>query len=274
MLPQLQGRPMVTDGGMETDLIFNHHAELPCFAAFPLIDTATGQSLLRHYYDGYAAVARQAGAGLLLEAPTWRANPDWGDQLGYGPADLARVNAAAIAMLIQLRGSYATTITDVIISGMVGPRGDGYQPGQLMEPDAAAAYHRPQIQAFADAGADMITALTWPTPARRSASSRRPAAPGCRSRSPSPWRPTAGFPAVFPSPRPSLRSTRPPPRITSWSTAPTRITSRWPWPSRDHGASASSGCAITPHPKATPSSTKPPSSTTTIQACSPPRTSG
>jgi homocysteine S-methyltransferase len=160
MLPQLQGRPMVTDGGMETDLIFNHHVELPCFAAFPLIDTATGQSLLRRYYDGYAAVARQAGAGLLLEAPTWRANPDWGGQLGYGPADLARVNAAAIAMLVQLRESYVATITDVIISGMAGPRGDGYQPGQLMEPDAAAAYHRPQIQAFADAGADMVTALT------------------------------------------------------------------------------------------------------------------
>lgn len=159
-LPQLRDRPMVTDGGMETDLIFHHHVDLPCFAAFPLVETEAGRSLLESYYDGYAAVARAAGAGLLLEAPTWRANPDWGARLGYGPADLARVNAAAIAMLMGLRERYATTITDVIISGMVGPRGDGYRPDQLMSPDEAAAYHRPQVQAFADAGADMVTALT------------------------------------------------------------------------------------------------------------------
>jgi homocysteine S-methyltransferase len=160
LLPQLQDRPMVTDGGMETDLIFHHDVDLPCFAAFPLVETEAGRSLLENYYDGYAAVARQAAAGLLLEAPTWRANPDWGGRLGYGPADLARVNAAAIAMLIRLRERYATTITDIIVSGMIGPRGDGYRPDQLMSPDEAAAYHRPQVQAFAGAGADMVTALT------------------------------------------------------------------------------------------------------------------
>lgn len=159
-LPQLQGRPMVTDGGMETDLIFHHAVDLPCFAAFPLVEADAGRALLEAYYDGYAAVARRAGAGLMLEAPTWRANPDWGERLGYGPADLARVNAGAIAMLARLRERYATTITDVIISGMVGPRGDGYRPDRLMDPDEAAAYHRPQIQAFAQAGADLVTAYT------------------------------------------------------------------------------------------------------------------
>ena len=96
-LPQLHGRPMVTDGGMETDLIFHHGVDLPCFAAFPLVEAEGGRPLLEDYYDGYAAVARRAGAGLMLESPTWRANPDWGERLGYGPADLARVNAAAIA---------------------------------------------------------------------------------------------------------------------------------------------------------------------------------
>jgi homocysteine S-methyltransferase len=38
-LPQLDGRPMVTDGGMETDLIFHHGVDLPLFAAFPLVDS-------------------------------------------------------------------------------------------------------------------------------------------------------------------------------------------------------------------------------------------
>ena len=159
-LPQLHGRPMVTDGGMETDLIFHHGVDLPCFAAFPLVEAEAGRSLLEAYYHGYAAIARRAGAGLMLESPTYRASPDWGERLGYGPADLARVNTAAIAMLARLRDRYASTITDVIISGEIGPRGDGYRPDRLMDPEEAAAYHRPQIQALAQAGADLVTAYT------------------------------------------------------------------------------------------------------------------
>src|SRR5690348_12912024 len=127
-LPQLAGRPMVTDGGMESDLIFHHGVDLPVFAPFPLVDTPAGRSLLTAYYDEYAAIARRAGAGLMLESATWRANPDWGSQLGYSPADLARVNRDAIGMLAGLRDRYG--LADVVISGMVGPRGDGYRPGE------------------------------------------------------------------------------------------------------------------------------------------------
>src|SRR5437879_8808559 len=144
-LPQLCGRPMVTDGGMETDLIFHHGVDLPCFAAFPLLESARGRELLADYYNGYAAIARRAGAGLVLESPTWRASPGLGGRLGYSPADLARVNTSAIALLAQLRDRYAATVADIVLSGMVGPEADGYQPGQLPSPEQAAAYHRPQI---------------------------------------------------------------------------------------------------------------------------------
>src|SRR3954447_496557 len=161
-LPQLAGRPMVTDGGMETDFIFHHGVDLPLFAAFPLVDDPAGRSLLTGYYDEYAAIARRAGAGLMLESGTWRANPDWGTQLGYSPADLARVNQDAITMLAGqrrvLRDRY--DLADVVISGMVGPRGDGYQPGEQLTPDEAADYHAPQVQALAQAGADIVSAYT------------------------------------------------------------------------------------------------------------------
>ena len=151
---------MVTDGGLETDLIFHHGVELPDFAAFPLIADATGRSLLADYYDGYATIARNAGAGLMLESATWRANPDWGLRLGYSATDLARLNASAIEMLHRLREPYAAQIHDVVVCGTVGPRGDGYRPGAAVEPAEAADYHRPQIAAFADAGADVVTAYT------------------------------------------------------------------------------------------------------------------
>jgi homocysteine S-methyltransferase len=42
-LPQLSGTPLVTDGGMETDLIFHHGVDLPHFAAFPLVETPAGR---------------------------------------------------------------------------------------------------------------------------------------------------------------------------------------------------------------------------------------
>ena len=129
-LPQLAGRPLVTDGGMETDLIFHHGVDLPLFAAFPLVDSPSGRTLLTAYYDEYAAISRRAGAGLMLESATWRASSDWGDRLGYSAADLARVNRDAISMLAELRERYREDLADVVISGMVGPRGDGYQPGE------------------------------------------------------------------------------------------------------------------------------------------------
>ena len=160
-LPQLHGTKFVTDGGMETDLIFHHGVDLPDFAAFPLLDTAGGRALLTQYYDGYATIAHQASAGLMLEAPTWRANPDWGARLDYSAADLARVNTAAIALLAGLRERYTATLNigTVLVSGMVGPRGDGYA-GSLPDPQEAASYHGPQLEAFAAAGADLATALT------------------------------------------------------------------------------------------------------------------
>ena len=163
-LPPLSGRPMVTDGGLETDLIFNHGVDLPEFAAFPLLDDSAGRRLLTDYYDGYASIAERAGAGLVLESPTWRANPDWGARLGRSGDDLTRSNIAAIGLLHTLRERYAAEVSEVVVGGVVGPRGDGYRSDGSPDPDEATTYHRPQLAAFAVAGADLVTAYTLTTP--------------------------------------------------------------------------------------------------------------
>ena len=157
----LSGR-YVSDGGLETDLIFNQGVDLPEFASFPLLEDDGGRHLLRRYYDAYAAVARQAGAGLALESPTWRANPDWGAKVGYDEPALDRVNRAAIGFLDQLRESYSDI--DVRIIGVVGPRGDGYVAGEKADPDVVADYHRAQVEAFTAAGADLVAAYTLTGP--------------------------------------------------------------------------------------------------------------
>lgn len=157
-------RPFVTDGGLETDVIFNHGVDLPDFAAFPLVDSPSGRKLLAEYYGGYAAIAASAGAALLLETPTWRASSDWGARLGYDASALDRVNRAAVELLQELGSRWSGDVADVAVSGQLGPRGDGYRPGAAIDPEEAAAYHRPQLASFAAAGADRATVLTLTDP--------------------------------------------------------------------------------------------------------------
>ena len=98
--------------------------------------------------------------GLRLESPTWRANPDWAAGLGYDATRLAAVNRASIDFLRSVGERWTDRVGAIEVSGQIGPRGDGYRPGAAVDPDEAAEYHRPQIAAFAEAGADVATALT------------------------------------------------------------------------------------------------------------------
>ncbi len=159
-LPQLAGGRFITDGGLETDLIFHRGFDLPHFAAFVLLDDPAGERALRDYYREYIALAGEHGVGAVLDTPTWRASSDWGDRLGYTPERLADANRRAVALLEELRAGAPA----VVISGCVGPRAEGHDPGRLMNAGQAEAYHAPQIQAFAGTGADMVTALTLSDP--------------------------------------------------------------------------------------------------------------
>lgn len=159
-LPQLDGGLFLTDGGIETTLIFLEGIELQHFAAFDLLRDPGGRASLHKYYARYAALARDSKMGFILESPTWRSSPDWGAKLGYEKADLDVINRAAIKLMLELREDYATPESPMVISGCIGPRGDGYDPGQVMTRQEAALYHTPQIASMAAAGAEMITAIT------------------------------------------------------------------------------------------------------------------
>ena len=159
-LPQLSGDIFLTDGGIETTLIFNDGFELPEFAAFDLLNQEAGVEALRRYYKTYTDIAQSYGVGFILEAPTWRASLDWGQKLGYSPKALDNVNRQAIALLEDIRQEYETEATKMVISGNIGPRGDGYVVEDLMTSDEAEGYHAIQIRTFSETKADMVTALT------------------------------------------------------------------------------------------------------------------
>lgn len=159
-LPQLAGAAFVSDGGMETTLIYHHGRELPHFAAFTLMDDAEGRRLLTEYYRRYIDIALRHRRGLLLETPTWRASADWGARLGYDAAALARVNRDSVALLDALRATHQRAGTPMVISGAIGPRGDGYVADAGMSAAEAADYHGEQIATLASTRCDLVTAFT------------------------------------------------------------------------------------------------------------------
>ena len=159
-LPQLTGGLFLTDGGIETTLIFHDGLELPDFAAFHLLKTPEGRNALLKYFRAYGDIARRFGTGLILESATWRANADWGGRLGYTRDELADANRASIRLLEQIREEYSTGPSHVVISGCVGPRGDGYVANSVMSVQRAENYHREEIETFAGTAADMICAIT------------------------------------------------------------------------------------------------------------------
>jgi S-methylmethionine-dependent homocysteine/selenocysteine methylase len=158
-LPQLTTQDLfITDGGLETTLVFHNGIDLPDFAAFPLLDSDDGCKALAAYYEPYLDIAERYSTGILVDTPTWRANLDWGARLGYDAAKLSDVNRRAVQFVAGLAGERARLTA--VINGVIGPRGDGYVVGATMSAAEAATYHGLQARAFAEAGAEMVTAVT------------------------------------------------------------------------------------------------------------------
>lgn len=158
-LPQLNDF-FVSDGGLETTLVFHQGLKLPDFAAFDLLKDERGKETLREYFRSYIAIAKAFKKGFVLESPTWRANADWGTKQGHSEVKLADINRDAITLLEELRDELESDTTKMVISGCIGPRGDGYVPGVGMSADEAESYHLTQIQIFRDTAADLVAAAT------------------------------------------------------------------------------------------------------------------
>jgi S-methylmethionine-dependent homocysteine/selenocysteine methylase len=58
-LPHQTDRLFLTDGGLETWLMYKQGFELPHFCDFQLLDDAAGREALRQYYREFALIARQ-----------------------------------------------------------------------------------------------------------------------------------------------------------------------------------------------------------------------
>ena len=159
-VPSPGGPLMLSDSGLETDLVFLKGVDLPEFASFPLLRDEAGRSLLENYYREHAQVAADHGLGFVFETPTWRSSTGWGARLGFDQAQLDEVNRDAVSLVRGVRDSSPGLTGPTTISGVIGPRGDGYVVGEAMTAEQARDYHRRQVEAFADAGCDMVSTMT------------------------------------------------------------------------------------------------------------------
>lgn len=150
----------LSDGGLETTLIFHRGMQLNHFAAFELLNNEAGKEALRKYYQPYLQLANRYGTGFILETPTWRANPDWGSKLNYSRDELKALNIKAVHFVKEIAKKIGSADHQVLISGTIGPRGDGYKVEHEMTAEQSRSYHKLQVTAFASAGVDLIEAVT------------------------------------------------------------------------------------------------------------------
>jgi len=159
-LPQLTESTFLTDGGLETTLIFNQGIDLLNFASFDLLMNEYGRTVLQEYYQKYITISKPNCKGFILESATWRANPDWIEKNGYSSDQIELINNTAISELEIIRNNHEKEDFKMPISGCIGPRGDGYSPKNKMTSKSAEEYHSHQIRILAETNADLVSAMT------------------------------------------------------------------------------------------------------------------
>ena len=150
----------LSDGGLETYMIFDKGHELPCFSAAVLLDDQDGRRDLTEYFEKFIGIARQSNRGFVLDAPTWRAGMAWAGPLGQTISEVMDTNTRAVAFVSNIRDQHETDGLPILINGLVGPAGDAYAPDRPLDAGDAFLIHSPQIQYLGRAGVDMISAMT------------------------------------------------------------------------------------------------------------------
>ena len=161
-LPQLSGGFYLADGGLETDLIFNHGVEIREFAAHTLLADSAGRETLATYFRPFLELARDHAAGFILDSQTWKAHTHWASSLGESEEQLRDANCDSIGFIAGLREEFAASTGPIVLNGIVGPTSDAYRPERRVPAGEAEAYHARQLGWLAETTVDMVTATTFP----------------------------------------------------------------------------------------------------------------
>ncbi len=159
LITRIGNEILLTDGGLETVMVFLEGLDLPQFASFTLLDSDDGRAALTKYYTEFLDEAARQEAGFVLDTATWRASAGWGLIMGLEADRIDQINREAVAFVQALRAARQQG-QHILINGVIGPHGDAYAPDQVLSADAAQDYHQRQVEVLAAAGVDMVSAMT------------------------------------------------------------------------------------------------------------------
>ncbi|WP_299843857.1 homocysteine S-methyltransferase family protein [uncultured Roseovarius sp.] len=153
-------KPFLTDGGLETTLVFLEGLDLPAFAAFPLLNDEKGRTILHGYFEKFLQLAKENDTGFVLDTPTWRASQGWAEDTGFSAEAIDKINAKAVSFARDISAPWEAQGVTIVVNGVIGPQGDGYVADHALTAKEAQEYHARQVVNFAMAGADMVSAVT------------------------------------------------------------------------------------------------------------------
>ncbi|RDW84532.1 hypothetical protein BP6252_02122 [Coleophoma cylindrospora] len=163
-LPQLHSRrPFLTEGGLETALVYQHGYDLPSFASWPLLSSPAGCAILRELHSSYVHIAQSHQTGIVLETQTWRASEPWMRIIAPGEDPKAKVRSVTsdtVALLKSIRAELATELCPIVISGCLGPLGDAYKLSATQDLQVFTDGYAELVRCLADAGVDMLSLMT------------------------------------------------------------------------------------------------------------------
>lgn len=158
--------PWIADAGLETVMIFLEGIELPHFASFFLLDSDAGRAALTRYFDQFVQLASEGSAGFVMDTATWRANMGWAAAMELDAAAIRSANLRATEFARSYRERFETGSLPILVNGVVGPAGDGYRIDTSLTAAEAEDLHGVQIEALADGGVDLVSAVTMTYPAQ------------------------------------------------------------------------------------------------------------
>jgi len=124
-----------------------------------LIYDPEGKMILEKIYKQYISAVQKYDLPMLLFTPTRRANPERLSLAGYTGKD---VNGDCFRFLSGIRAGYGEYAKKIFIGGLMGCRGDAYKPDEALSVEDAYLFHKKQIRAFCNAGADFLCGTTLP----------------------------------------------------------------------------------------------------------------
>lgn len=159
--PRRPGKFYLTEGGIETEVMYKHGFELPHFAMFPLLDNPEALAAMKGIWQRALRAAADNGFDAIINGLDYRASPDWGALLGYSPQGLADMQLRAIDFLRDVARDFEQDIDTIVISGTIGPRGDAYSKNETITAEIAEEYHAVQMATLKEAEVDMAWAMTF-----------------------------------------------------------------------------------------------------------------